>query len=186
MSEKQDNAIQASARPRPNATKTWMSYRLPVLITVIVGFVQLAFLPERIGTSWGSLCNLKSNVTYLDRAHSILAKHPLIDGHNDLLVRMRGEYGNELYDSDFQQRFENGSLAGHFDLVRTKQGGYGGAFWSAFWLCPNDIMDFSDEAYDPSMYIDNLFLAVLSYPRLSICARLLSPRHSRKSYTATT
>ena len=83
----------------------------------------------------------------LSRARRILEHYPLIDGHNDLLIALRGHYGNHIYDNDFRQRFENGSLIGQFDLVKAKEGRYGGAFWSAFWLCPDDIDDFSDGNY---------------------------------------
>ncbi|KAL9054812.1 MAG: hypothetical protein Q9162_003935 [Coniocarpon cinnabarinum] len=86
----------------------------------------------------------------LERARILLQQHPLIDGHNDLLIRLRLEYGNKLYENDFRERFENGSLSGHVDLARIKEGRYGGAFWSAFYTCQSDIDDFSDESYAPA------------------------------------
>jgi membrane dipeptidase len=73
------------------------------------------------------------------------------DGHNDLLILLRSKYQNHLYDSEFQDKFENGGLPGHVDLPRIKEGSYGGAFWSAFLPCPKNVTDFSNEAYAWSM-----------------------------------
>jgi len=87
--------------------------------------------------------------TLIDRAHNILAENPLIDGHNDLLISLRMDYHNHLTD-DVLKQFSNGTLHNkQTDMPRIQQGGYGGAFWSAFWLCQKDIWDFSDEAYAP-------------------------------------
>ena len=91
-----------------------------------------------------------------ERALKILSGNPLIDGHNDLLIRIRATYGNQIYGSNFTEPFENGTLTGETDLERMRQGKYAGAFWSAFYPCQKDIFDFSDEQYDPSMPNSNL------------------------------
>lgn len=84
-----------------------------------------------------------------DRARKILSENPLIDGHNDLLISLRTDYHNHLTDNVLKQ-FSNGTLHNkQTDMPRIQEGGYGGAFWSAFWLCQKDIWDFSDEAYAP-------------------------------------
>lgn len=82
-------------------------------------------------------------------ADKILAKHPLIDGHNDLLILIRALYGNKIYGSNFTQPFEHGNMTGQFDLPRAVEGRMGGTFWSAWVPCPADGMDFSNENYAP-------------------------------------
>ncbi|KAJ4380254.1 hypothetical protein N0V86_004563 [Didymella sp. IMI 355093] len=87
--------------------------------------------------------------TVEQRAEGILKKHPLIDGHNDLMIFIRGKYKNHIYDNEFQEKFENGGLAQHVDIPRLEKGLQGGAFWSAFYVCPTgeNTTDFSDERY---------------------------------------
>lgn len=107
-----------------------------------------------------------SALTYEQKALRILEKHPMIDGHNDLAIRIREVYNNHLTD-DFHNRFRHGNLSGHIDEPRIKAGRYGGAFWSAFYLCPDNISDFSNEAYDPSMIkcsLEYCSLTILSRP----------------------
>lgn len=79
----------------------------------------------------------------------LLARHPLIDGHNDLLILIREVYGNKIYNDNFTTPFERGTMVAQFDLPRAEQGKMGGAFWSAFVPCPRDVYDFSDAAYAP-------------------------------------
>lgn len=85
---------------------------------------------------------------YHEKAVKILNSHPLIDGHNDLLIMMRERYAGHITDG-FIDKFEHGGLEGQVDVPRIKDGHMGGAFWSAFWLCQNNISDYSDEAYGP-------------------------------------
>jgi hypothetical protein len=100
-----------------------------------------------------------------ERAKQILDKNPLIgpgfhsvplangianlplDVHNDLLIQLRGAYRNRIYGAPFRDRFDNGSLEGHVDLLRMEKGQLGGAFWSAYIPCPANGWDFSDENY---------------------------------------
>lgn len=89
----------------------------------------------------------------LSRAHEILKAHPVIDGHNDLAIKIRLSYGNHIYYPNFTKPFEKGTLEGQVDLGRMKEGRYSGAFWSAFYPCPRDIFDFSTEHYDPSRHL---------------------------------
>lgn len=92
--------------------------------------------------------------TYLSQptpsgAEKILAKNPLIDGHNDLLILIRAVYGNRVYDKNFTNPFEHGDFFGQFDLPRADTGQIGGTFWSAWVPCPADGYDFSNENYAP-------------------------------------
>jgi len=65
----------------------------------------------------------------LERARAILARHPLIDGHNDLAWAIREDASHprdvEAYDL-------RGRTPGHTDLERLRRGGVGGQFWSVY------------------------------------------------------
>ncbi len=65
--------------------------------------------------------------TVVDPA-TVLAAHPVIDGHNDLLWEARKQVG---YDFD---RFDVGAggTPTHTDLPRLVEGGVGGQFWSVY------------------------------------------------------
>ncbi|KAL7928606.1 membrane dipeptidase domain-containing protein [Trichoderma chlorosporum] len=85
------------------------------------------------------------------RAHRILSATPLIDGHVDFPIALRGLYGNHLDGESFSAPFENGTLLGHVDLARLRAGRSGGAFWSVFAPCPENGTDFSDANYANSL-----------------------------------
>ncbi|TLD39408.1 hypothetical protein E2P81_ATG00395 [Venturia nashicola] len=90
-----------------------------------------------------------TKLTVEERAIKILSENPLIDGHNDLLIMLRERYRNSIYDNDFADKFEKGGLAGHVDIPRMEEGRYGGAFWSAFLPCQQNLSDYSDASYAP-------------------------------------
>ncbi|WYZ38934.1 hypothetical protein EsH8_III_000848 [Colletotrichum jinshuiense] len=90
-------------------------------------------------------------LTAEERAHSILSHTPLIDGHNDLPILVRGFFNNHIYGKNFTEPFENGGLVGHVDLPRLREGQNGGAFWSVYTPCPANGSDFSDENYAESV-----------------------------------
>jgi membrane dipeptidase len=64
----------------------------------------------------------------LERARAVLARHPIIDGHNDLAWAMHEHvaYDLDAYPLDVEQ---DGTQT---DLVRLRRGGVGGQFWSVF------------------------------------------------------
>ena len=63
----------------------------------------------------------------LARARALLARHPLIDGHNDLPWAIRHAAGDlEAYD------LSAGVPKGDTDLPRLRAGGVGGQFWSVY------------------------------------------------------
>jgi membrane dipeptidase len=66
----------------------------------------------------------------LARARALLARHPLIDGHNDLpwTIRMSPEAGGD------PDRYDLASAPppGQTDLPRLREGGVGGQFWSVY------------------------------------------------------
>jgi len=71
----------------------------------------------------------------LSRVTELLRRHPLIDGHNDLLWEAREQSGYDFDRLDLARRL--GST--HTDLPRLRAGGVGGQFWSV-WV-PSTLRD---------------------------------------------
>ena len=61
----------------------------------------------------------------------LLAAHPVIDGHNDLLWAMRDLNGYDFAAYDVGER----QTETHTDLPRLREGGVGAQFWSVFVPC---------------------------------------------------
>lgn len=70
-----------------------------------------------------------SDSSITDRVRSVLASSPVIDGHNDLLIRMRSKV---RYDFDAIDIAVDQSDLLHTDIPRLRAGGVGGQFWSVF------------------------------------------------------
>jgi membrane dipeptidase len=66
-----------------------------------------------------------------NRAREILARYPILDGHNDLPFAMRllNDYDLDGYPIDVEQ------TRTRTDLVRLRTGGVGGQFWSVYVPC---------------------------------------------------
>jgi len=64
---------------------------------------------------------------YLEQARAILKKAPLIDGHNDLPMLIRDEFGGDVEGHDI-------SVPASYDtdIPRLRAGGVGGQFWSVY------------------------------------------------------
>jgi len=63
----------------------------------------------------------------MDELGDLLSRHPVIDGHNDLLWEARTQVGY-----DFDRLDIAGSTSTHTDLPRLGAGGVGGQFWSVY------------------------------------------------------
>lgn len=64
----------------------------------------------------------------LDRARALLADHPLVDGHNDLLWELREQVGYDFDRLDIARPVATTNT----DLPRLRAGGVGAQFWSVF------------------------------------------------------
>jgi membrane dipeptidase len=64
----------------------------------------------------------------LDEARALLARHPIIDGHNDLPYAMRELNGYDIVSYRLDERQDKTRT----DLVRLVEGGVGGQFWSVY------------------------------------------------------
>jgi membrane dipeptidase len=65
----------------------------------------------------------------LGRAKAVLARHPIVDGHNDLpwAIRENATAPRDVVAYDLRR-----PTAGNTDLERLRQGGVGGQFWSVY------------------------------------------------------
>lgn len=70
-----------------------------------------------------------STVDHLARARTLLAQHPVVDGHNDLPWALRNQVGYDLDRRDVG-RDQSGHL--HTDIPRLRAGGVGAQFWSVY------------------------------------------------------
>jgi membrane dipeptidase len=93
-----------------------------------------------------------SNYTdHLYRAKEILARVPLIDGHNDFPYMIRGWHLGRINSPEVDI---NDMPIAHTDITRLKKGLVGGVFWSAYVPCPSVCAnnDFSTPAHYDSLY----------------------------------
>ncbi|KPA35532.1 membrane dipeptidase [Fusarium langsethiae] len=103
-----------------------------------------------------------------ERVKRVLAKIPLIDGHNDLPQQPRACFHGKIHNNakfDLEKGFERGMT----DIPRLKQGAVGGQFWSVCVPCLRSAEDFttleySDMARDAIEQIDLTLRLVESYP----------------------
>ncbi|PKV86099.1 membrane dipeptidase [Streptomyces sp. TLI_146] len=70
-----------------------------------------------------------STVDHLARARTLLAQHPVVDGHNDLPWALREQVRYDLARRDVGQD-QSGQL--HTDIPRLRAGGVGAQFWSVY------------------------------------------------------
>lgn len=70
-----------------------------------------------------------STVDHLARARTLLAQHPVVDGHNDLPWALRKQVRYDLARLDVG-RDQSGKL--HTDIPRLRAGGVGAQFWSVY------------------------------------------------------
>ncbi|ODA77391.1 hypothetical protein RJ55_07020 [Drechmeria coniospora] len=139
---KSDNPAYRKSRPRAN-----------VLVCILVALLVLLGLREPVSRHYRHVSDriCQRYMAVEKRARRILTHNPLIDGHVDLAIAIRGLYRNRIDSLEWLESFKNGTLAGHVDLARLRLGQSGGAFWSVFAPCPAKADDFSDENLAPSV-----------------------------------
>jgi membrane dipeptidase len=97
--------------------------------------------------------------TRLAHVRALLARAPLVDGHNDLPWAMR-EFAEAPLDVDAYDLTR--PTRGHTDLARLRQGGVGGQFWSVY--VPGEVRD-SGYARVQLEQIDIARRTLARYPR---------------------
>ncbi|RBR25399.1 uncharacterized protein FIESC28_01836 [Fusarium coffeatum] len=103
-----------------------------------------------------------------ERVKRVLARTPLIDGHNDLPQQPRACFHGKIHNNE-RFNLEKGFQRGMTDIPRLKQGAVGGQFWSVCVPCLRSAEDFttpeySDMARDAIEQIDLTLRLVESYP----------------------
>lgn len=145
-------AVQNYQQSRPQERRFKNNNVVLVIIACLAGTLLWSTHIHPSATTPKHTC--KGSLTVEQRATKVLRENPLIDGHNDLMIFIRGTYKNHIYKQDgssFQEKFENGGLEQHVDIPRLEKGLQGGAFWSAFWPCPmGEGTNFADERYHDS------------------------------------
>ncbi|HRK22542.1 MAG TPA: dipeptidase, partial [Fimbriimonadaceae bacterium] len=68
------------------------------------------------------------DAAFLDQARRLHRQVPLIDGHNDLPWRMRGQNRSNPLAMDISKRLSEGQT----DIPRLREGGVGAQFWSVY------------------------------------------------------
>ncbi|KAL5600309.1 hypothetical protein FOVSG1_008121 [Fusarium oxysporum f. sp. vasinfectum] len=122
------------------------------IIAIFLALLGLSLLHRPVSNRYNGVPRYGNGLrTPEERARHVLSHTPLIDGHVDFPIVLRFAYGNQIYDDNFTQPFEQGELSGHVDLHRLRQGQSGGAFWSLFAPCPSNGSDFSDKNYASSV-----------------------------------
>ena len=99
---------------------------------------------------------------YLEQAREILRRSPIVDGHNDLPMVIRDEYGGDVLAHDISVR-----APGDTDIPRLRAGGVGAQFWSVYvpsTLTPLQAIRQQLEQFDIALrlirqYPDDLMLA---------------------------
>ena len=146
----QDQHEEADEADSPmTSTRSALSTIISIFtVVVFFAFVALLLGPRDDNRDWPLPSPPRGKRTVEERVTSILKGTPLFDGHNDLAILVRGAYGNKIHTKEFKDKFENGGMPYNVDLPRLKTGMAGGAFWSAFVVCPEDAStDFSDQNY---------------------------------------
>ena len=99
---------------------------------------------------------------YLEQARAILKQAPLVDGHNDLPMVIRDEFGGNVEGHDISV-----SASHDTDIPRLREGGVGAQFWSVYVpssLSPLQAVRQQLEQFDIALriirlYPDDLMLA---------------------------
>jgi membrane dipeptidase len=74
------------------------------------------------------LTGMMAGMASADEISALLRRHPVVDGHNDLLWELRDLVGYDFDRYDLTQR----QTRTHTDLPRLREGGVGAQFWSVF------------------------------------------------------
>ena len=117
------------------------------------GVVTVATVAS-VATATVEVLDLKASVldkknkteTVEERVKRILSSNPLIDGHNDLAMSVRGLLQNNVdllnLDQDLsKQQLWSNPTDNHTDIPRLRKGQVGGVFWSAYADCETQYKD---------------------------------------------
>ncbi|TFK25566.1 dipeptidase [Coprinopsis marcescibilis] len=152
----EQTACEANPRVRSIVWGTLMALFAIVLTLILV----LEDFHDSVGPWFGAIPKdpVLAALVILDHA-------PVIDGHIDLPILVRGRFANNVSAIDME-----GTLPGHVDIPRLRKGKVGGFFWSAYVSCPKNLADEKDfvnatwRVRDTLEQIDVAKLLIEKYP----------------------
>ncbi|KAM9408596.1 dipeptidase 2 isoform 2-T2 [Pholidichthys leucotaenia] len=83
-----------------------------------------------------SLCGLTCGYSHRERSHELMTRYPLIDGHNDLALKLRIHHNNRLSHVDLYNATKVAT-----DISRLKAGHVQAQIFAAYVLCTAQQMD---------------------------------------------
>ena len=89
--------------------------------------INVLLLGIALVMGWQSAFTDQHADPYLEQARAILKKAPLIDGHNDLPMLIRDEFGGDVEGHDISVPASHDT-----DIPRLHAGGVGAQFWSVY------------------------------------------------------
>jgi membrane dipeptidase len=89
--------------------------------------INVLLLGIALVLGWQSACADPDADPYLEQARAILKKAPLVDGHNDLPMLIRDEFGGDVEGHDIAVAASHDT-----DIPRLRAGGVGTQFWSVY------------------------------------------------------
>lgn len=104
----------------------------------------------------------------LDTANAVLAKAPIIDGHNDVPNQIRDLYGNDFAKFDFRKLSPADLPKLHTDIPLLRKGKVGAQFWSV-WV--DAKLPPADAAVRVLEQIDTVEQLIAAYPDSFVKAR---------------
>jgi membrane dipeptidase len=87
--------------------------------------VSAALLPFQVQAA-------ESDAALQKRVERVLARTPVIDGHNDMPWQLRENYGDKALEIDLRKDTRQLAKPLHTDIARLRQGHVGGQFWSVW------------------------------------------------------
>lgn len=126
------------------------------ILPLAIVLIAILFPPDAVGQE----TTYKAEAETVERAHAILERYPIFDGHNDLPWEIRRQDRSPM---DVDAYDLAGRTQGQTDLARLRQGGVGAQFWSVY--VPGEYAD-SGYARVQLEEIDIALRMIEKYPEL--------------------
>ncbi|KAJ3281917.1 dipeptidase 1 (renal) [Borealophlyctis nickersoniae] len=128
-------------------------------ITLLAG--SYLFCNHVMGAGSGLWESKLDDSDYLGRAQRIMERVPVIDGHNDLPIKL------QFYEKGQINHLNLTNLPSTYntDITRLREGRMGGVFWSAFIPCTSNLAKVTDDVRFTLEQVDLIKHIVRSYPK---------------------
>jgi len=146
-----------SSSPLPSPSSS-SSSKIKRAVGVMIGIIGIIIITWMVIKGRSDPSSLPSDP--LERARALHRKYPMIDGHNDLPWQFRKESFGQIWNMGDMFDLEQLQPRWNTDLVRLRQGGVGGQFWSAYVDCD---MQYKDSVRGTLEQIDVILKLVNKY-----------------------